>query len=91
MGDRREEEDRRFLKLLTEAAERPRKSFKESMRETLESTMTWGYPPRTIYATAGVCYLCCDPMPEPPSEKELTLSDVVCDGCKKSGFWKEEP
>ena len=49
----------------------------------------WDGPTRHIYANAGVCYLCCELMTEPPKEKELTFSDVICDGCKKAGFWSE--
>lgn len=89
MGTRREEEDERVLKLFYEASEQPKKSFREEMNELLASMDKWEEIfPRPIYVTAGVCYLCCDLMPEPPDDKkELTLSDVVCDGCKEAGFF----
>lgn len=66
-----------------------KKSLKDSLRETNESIMKWSdNPRRTIYANAGVCYLCREAMPVPEQSVKLTLDDVVCDGCKKSGFWK---
>ena len=37
---------------------------------------------------AGVCYLCCANIPVPKTE-DVTLSDFICDGCKKAGFWSQ--
>ena len=82
MGTRREEED--------EPLQGGRGATSDEMKEFLANMDKWGWiSPSPIYATAGVCYICCELMPEPPDEKkELTLSDVVCDGCKEAGFWK---
>lgn len=80
------EEDKQAIKLLLEAAEKPEKSFGESMKELFENMNKWpSYCSPVIYAHAGRCYLCCADILEPDFGKKLEFNDIICEDCKK---WK---